>query len=106
MKLRLQEKTLFDLDPKVNATENIAKYSLHYLTCTLAKIKAATSNSLGGDTFTRNYIIWQLTLTFGVKFTLIVAQYPLHHITYSPAKFEVARSNGLGEDAFIRKCII
>ena len=50
---------------------------------------------LGGDTFTRKYIIW-------VKVTGNVAQYPLHHVTYTATKFEVARSYGLGGDTFTR----
>ena len=52
------------------------------------------SNGLGGDAFTRKYIISLLTLTLGQGQTQIVAQYPLHHVTYVPAKFKVATANG------------
>ena len=50
-----------------------------------------TSNSLGGDAFTRKYFF----LDFHAKLT----QYPLQHVTYSGTKFKVATSNGLGGDA-------
>ena len=60
------------------------------------------SNRLGGDAFTRNYIISLLTLTLGHGQTRNVAQYPLHNMTYAPAKFEAAMSNGLGGAAFTR----
>ena len=49
---------------------------------------------LGGDAFTRKYIIRPLALTSG--------QNLLHHVTYSPVKFEVATSNSLGE--VYKKC--
>ena len=53
------------------------------------------SNPLGGEAFTRKYIISLLTLTLGQKQTGNIAQCPLHHMTYQPAKFEAAISNGL-----------
>ena len=62
----------------------------------------ATSNRLGGDAFTRKYIISLLTLTLGHGQTRNLAQYPLHHMTYAPAKFEAAMSNCLGGNAFTR----
>ena len=62
------------------------------LTKASAKFKVATSNHLGGDAFTRKYIISLLTLGQGQ--TGNFAQYPLHHMTHAPAKFEAAMSNG------------
>ena len=58
------------------------------------------SKGLGGDAFTRKYIIFDLDL--GVKVTWNIVQYPLHHVTYLGTKFEVAISNGLGGDTFTR----
>ena len=72
------------------------------LTKTSVKFEVATSNGLGGDAFTRKYIIPLLTLTVGQGQTQNVAQYPLHHMTYTPAKFEAAMPNGLGGNAFTR----
>ena len=40
---------------------------------------SAKSNRLGGDAFTKKYIISLLTLTIGHGQTRNVAQYPLHH---------------------------
>ena len=80
---------------------HLRKYTL-FLSLTLwpiyapEKFEVATSNSLGGDSFTRKYIIW-------VKVTQNVAQYHLYHVTYTLAKFEVATSNGLEGDTFTRK---
>ena len=56
----------------------------------------ATSYCLGGDAFTRKYIISLLTSTLGQGQTQNVAQYPLHHMAYVSAKFEAAMPNGLG----------
>ena len=63
------------------------------LTKASAKFEVATSNSLGGDAFTRRYIISLLILTLGQGQTQNVSQYPLHHITYAAAKFEATMSN-------------
>ena len=76
-----------------------------YLTKASAKFEDATSNSLGGDAFTRKYIILALILTLGQGHARNVAQYPLHHMTYLPAKLEVAISNGLGGNAFTRNIL-
>ena len=57
------------------------------------------SNGLGGDAFTRKYIISPFTLILVQGQTRKVAQYPLYHMTYAPAKFEVAMSNALGGNA-------
>ena len=72
------------------------------LTKASAKFEVATSIRLGGDAFTRKYIISLLTLTLGHGQTGNVAQYSLHHMTYAPAKFEAAMSKGLGGNAFTR----
>ena len=50
----------FGLEVKV--IQNDAQYPLHYVTYAPAKFEVATSNGLGGDAFTRKYIIWALTL--------------------------------------------
>ena len=42
-KMHLQENTLF-----------VAQYPLHHVTISATKFEVATSNDLGGDTFTRN----------------------------------------------------
>ena len=76
------------------------------MTYSATKFEVAKSNHLGGDTFTRKYIIYPLILTLGIKVTWNVAQYPLHHVTYSATKFEVATSYRLGGDTFTRKYII
>ena len=72
------------------------------LTKASAKFEVAMSNGLGGDAFTRKYIISFLTLTLCQGQTRYLAHYPLHHMTYAPAKFEAAMSNGLGGNAFTR----
>ena len=57
VEMHLQENTLFDLDLGVKITQNAAQYPLYHVTYTPAKFEAATSNSYGGDAFTRKYII-------------------------------------------------
>ena len=42
----------FELDLGVKVTGNVAKYPLHNVTYSAIKFVVATSNSLGGDTFT------------------------------------------------------
>ena len=49
--MHLQENSIFDL---LKVTQNIAQYPLHYVTYSTTKFEVATSNGLGGDTFTRN----------------------------------------------------
>ena len=44
----------FDLDLWVKVTRNVAQYPLHHVTYSPTKFEVATSNGLGGDTFTRN----------------------------------------------------
>ena len=53
--MHLQENALFDLE--VEVTQNVAQYPLHHVTYVSAKFEVAISNSLGGDAFTRKYII-------------------------------------------------
>ena len=72
------------------------------LTKASAKYEVATSKCLGGDAFTREYIISLLTLTLGQGQTRNIAQCPLHRMTYAPAKFEAAMSNRLGGNTFTR----
>ena len=92
--MHLQENTFIDLDCRVNVTQIVAKYPLHYMTYASVKFEVATSN---GFPSTRKYSILYLTLT---NVTQSFGQYPLHHVTYAPAKFEVALSNSLGGNAF------
>ena len=51
-----RENSIFDLG--VKDTQNVAQYPLHHVTFSATKFEVATSNHLGGDTFTRKYIIW------------------------------------------------
>ena len=53
--MHLQENSKFDLDLVV--TRNVAQYPLHHVTYSATKIEVAKSNRLGGDTFTRKYIL-------------------------------------------------
>ena len=53
----LQENSIFDLHPKVKVTRIVAQYPLHHVTYPATKFEVATSYPLGGDTFTRKYII-------------------------------------------------
>ena len=53
----LQEKILFDLDLWIKVTQSIPEYTPHYVTYAPVKFVVATSNSLGGDAFTRKNII-------------------------------------------------
>ena len=55
--MHLQENTLFDLDLGVKVLHNVAQYHPHHMTYAPAKFEGATTNSLGEDGFTRNYII-------------------------------------------------
>ena len=84
----------------VDGTPSQIHVPAFYLTKASVKFEVATSNCLGGDAFTRKYIVSPLTMTLGQGQTQNVAQFPLNHMTYAPAKFEVALSKGLGENAF------
>ena len=55
--MHLQENTLNDLDQVVKVTQNVVQYPPNHMTYAYAKFNVATSNSLGEDSFTRQYII-------------------------------------------------
>ena len=55
--MHLQEKTLFDLDPKVKVTQTVAQCPLHYVTYAPTEFKVTTSEGSGGDAFTRKFNI-------------------------------------------------
>ena len=67
--MRLQENTLFELWPWiwVKVTRNVTQYPRHHVTYAQSKFEVAASKSLWGNAFTRNYIIWSLTLTLGSR---------------------------------------
>ena len=46
----------YDLDFGVKITGNVAQYPLHHVIYAAVKFEVATSNSYGGDAFTRKYI--------------------------------------------------
>ena len=50
--MHLQEKILNDLD-----TENVAQRPIYHVNYAPSEFEVAMSNPLGGDTFTRKYII-------------------------------------------------
>ena len=52
--MHLQESSIFDLDLGVKVTRNVDQYPLHHVTHLATKFTVATSNGLGGYTFTRN----------------------------------------------------
>ena len=52
-----QENTLFDLNIRVKITGNVFQFPLHLVTYAPVKFEVNTSNCLGGDAFTRKYII-------------------------------------------------
>ena len=41
----------------MKVTQNVAQYLLHYVTYSATKCEVPTSTLLGGDAFTRTYII-------------------------------------------------
>ena len=61
--MHLQENSLLDLWPwGVKVTQNVAQYPLHHVIFSATKFEVTMSNGLGGDTFTRKYIIWHWPL--------------------------------------------
>ena len=54
-----EEKMTFDLESRSHkiATLNVVQHPLHHVIYAATKLEVATSNSLGGETFTRKYII-------------------------------------------------
>ena len=61
--MHFKENSKFDPDLGIKVTRNVTQYPLHHVTYLATKFEVATSNRLGGDTFTRKYIISPLTLT-------------------------------------------
>ena len=60
--MHLQENTIF--------TRNVTQYPLHHVTYAAIKFEVAMTNSLGGDTFTRNMTDRQMQgrwTDFGMK---------------------------------------
>ena len=55
----------FDLGIKVH--RNGVQYPLHHVTYSATKFEVVMSNSLGGYTFTKKYIIWPLAMTLGSR---------------------------------------
>ena len=51
--MHLQENTLLTFDLGVKVIGNDVQYPLHHVTYLGTKFEVATSNSLGGETFTR-----------------------------------------------------
>ena len=58
--MHLQEISTFDLDLGIKVTQNVAQYPLHHVTYSVTKFEVATSNRLGGDTFTRKNTTFDL----------------------------------------------
>ena len=66
--MHLQENLIYDLDLGVKyplhnvnlgvkVTQNVSQYSLHHVTYAAAKFEATAANGLGGDKFTRTFIV-------------------------------------------------
>ena len=55
--MHLHENALFDLNFGVKVTQYVAKYPLHHVTYSDTKFEVSTSDGLGGDAFTKKYII-------------------------------------------------
>ena len=47
------ENTLFELDLGVKVTQDVVRYPLHHVTYSDTKFEVSTSDSLGGDVFTK-----------------------------------------------------
>ena len=54
--MHLQENTLYGLKLVVKVTQNVVQYPPNHVTFARAKFEGATTNSLGEDGFTINYI--------------------------------------------------
>ena len=52
--MHLQKIHYLTLTLGVKVTQNFSQYPLHHVAYAATKFKVATSNGLGGDTFTRN----------------------------------------------------
>ena len=55
--MHLQENAVFGLDIGIMVKRDVTQYPLHHVTYAHAKFEVGTSNGLGGDAFTRKYII-------------------------------------------------
>ena len=55
--MHLHENTVFNLDLGIKVTKDVAKDPLHHVTYAHVRFEVATSKGLGGDAFTRKYII-------------------------------------------------
>ena len=55
--MHLQDNTLYDFDLWVKVTRIVVQYPLHLVTYAATIFEVARSNGLGGDAFTRKYII-------------------------------------------------
>ena len=66
------------------------------------KFEVATSNRLGGDTFTRKCIIWSLTVTLVSRSHEMLPSTLYIMWPIQLQSFEVATFNGLGGDTFSR----
>ena len=54
--MKLHENILFDIDLGVKVTQEVVQYPLHHVPYSDTKFQVDTSNGLGGDAFTREYI--------------------------------------------------
>ena len=55
--MHLQENILFDLDLWGKVTRNITQYPLHHVTYSGTNFEVSMFNGLGGDAFTKKYIL-------------------------------------------------
>ena len=93
-----KEITLFDLDPKVKVTRNVAQYPQHHVTYAPAKFDVAHPMEKEKMHLQENTLF-----DLEVKVTLNVAQYPRHHVTYAPAKFDIATHPRVKEKMHLHK---
>ena len=94
--MHLQENTLFDLDLGVKVTWNVAQCPLHHVSYAPTEFEVTTSKGLGGDAFTRKFIIWPLTLGSRSHKMLPSTLYIMLPIQLQSLK--LLPSNGLGEN--------
>ena len=86
--MRLQENTLFDLDPNVKVPQYFTQFPIHHVIYAPAKFAVASINGLGGDALTRN-----------------VMDRPMH--AHTEGRWTgLLKINVLGGNAFTRKYII
>ena len=55
--MHLQESTITLFDLEVKVTGNVAQCPLHQVTYASTKVEVTTSKGLGGDAFSRKYIL-------------------------------------------------